>query len=207
MSVEEYLRFEAESPTKHEYVDGEVYEMSGVTRRHAQIVMNISYRLHGMARGGPCQVIAVDVKVRPRRTRFYYPDVMVVRTPGDPDDIVVTDACFIVEVTSPSTARTDRGEKREAYLDMPALRGYVIVDHRWRRVEWYARSASGEWADRQVIGTGSVIVPCPETELTLDEIYEGLLLPSVREPAADYAVDGHGTEHAPEDAAVEADVV
>jgi Uma2 family endonuclease len=37
MTVEEYFRFEKDSPTKHEYVAGEVYAMSGVTIRHNPI--------------------------------------------------------------------------------------------------------------------------------------------------------------------------
>src|SRR5690348_3972218 len=89
-----------------------------VTMRHAQIVMNVATRLHAAARGGPCRVITADVKVRVSDERYYYPDVAVVSTPMRPDDTIITDPCLIVEVTSPSTARVDRGEKRQAYLKM-----------------------------------------------------------------------------------------
>lgn len=185
MTVEEYLAFEIASPMKHEYVDGEIYEMSGVTRRHGRIVSNIMLRLLTVARGGPCQVIAVDVKVRVK-DRFYYPDVFVVCTPGSDDDIIVPDPCMLIEVTSPSSARTDRTEKRDAYLTLPSLRAYLIVDHRTRRVDSHLRDESGAWRVEEVIGVGSVRVPCPDTELTLDDIYEGVELPAVREPDIPY---------------------
>ena len=41
MTVEEYFRFEETSPEKYEYVAGEVYAMSGVTRRHDRIATNV----------------------------------------------------------------------------------------------------------------------------------------------------------------------
>lgn len=185
MTVDEYLRFEAGSPTKHEYVAGEVYAMTGTTRRHARLVTNLVVRLATAARGGPCQVIGSEVKVRTRRDRFYYPDVLVVCTAGRDDDVVVRDPCLVVEVTSPTTARVDRGEKLEEYREIPSLRAYLIVDHRRRRVERHWRDASGAWRYEDVAGEGRVPVPCPEVVLTLDEIYEGVQL-AVGEGDAEY---------------------
>jgi Uma2 family endonuclease len=194
MTVEEYLQFEAAAPTKHEYVAGEVYAMSGVTRRHARIVMNITGRLWGAARGGPCEVISVDVKLRAATDRIYYPDVMVLCTPGPDEDVVLHDPCLLVEVTSPSTARTDRSEKLGAYQGVPSLRAYLIVDHRRRRVERHWRDAAGAWQRDEIVGEGRVPVPCPATELALDDIYEGVHLAIVGEPEpwayADDALEG-----------------
>ena len=187
LSVEEYLRFEATATTKHEYVAGEVYAMTGVTRRHARIASNLAYRLMNAARGGPCDVMVAEVKVRAGRERIYYPDVLVACTPGRDTDVIVRDPCLVVEVTSPSTARVDRGEKRDAYLAIPSLRAYLIVDHRYRRVEWHLRDADGEWRRGEAIGAGSVDVPCPAVTLRLDEIYEGIEPMSVREMEAEYA--------------------
>jgi Uma2 family endonuclease len=187
VSVEAYLRFEARSATKHEYVAGEVYAMSGVTRRHAKLAMNVAFRLGNAARGGPCDVMVAEVKVRAGRDRIYYPDVMVACTPGRDTDVLVRDPCLVVEVTSPSTARVDRGEKRDAYLAIPSLRAYLIVDHRYRRVEWHVRDAGDAWRRGETIDTGSVDVPCPAVTLRLDEIYEGVEPMSVREMEAEYA--------------------
>jgi Uma2 family endonuclease len=191
MTVEEYLRFEAAAATKHEYVAGEVYAMSGVTRRHARIVNNIAFRLTGATRGGPCEVISVDVKLRVANDRIYYPDVMVLCTPGPDEDVVLSDPCLVIEVTSPGTARTDRGEKLAAYQGVPSLRAYLIVDHRRRRVERHWRDAAGAWQRDEVVAEGSVPVPCPTIDLALDEIYEGVQLPPVSEPEP--------PEYAPED--------
>ena len=192
LTVEEYLRFEAAAETKHEYVAGEVYAMSGVTRRHARIVTNLVVRLGTAARGGPCEVIAVDVKLRPAADRIYYPDVMVLCTPGRDDDLVLDDPCLVIEVTSPSTGRIDRGEKLDAYRKSAPLRAYLIVDHRRRRVERHWRDADGGWRREELVGEGRIELPCPAGGmLTLDEIYEGVELAVGESEAAGYqAVEG-----------------
>jgi Uma2 family endonuclease len=181
MSVEEYLRFEAAAETKHEYVDGGVYAMTGVTFRHAAIVTNLVVRLGSVARGGPCRVVAVDVKLRTASDRIYYPDVVVVCTPHHADELILRDPCLVVEVTSPSTARTDRGEKLDAYKGIASLRTYLIVDHGRRRVERHWRDDAGVWQRDDVVGEGSIPIPCSETSLSLEEIYEGVETDSVAE--------------------------
>ena len=88
-------------------------------------------------------------------------------------------------MTSPSTARIDRGEKLEAYRRIPALRSYLIVDHRRRRVNRHWRDAEGaEWRHEELVAEGRVPVPCLDVELTLDEIYRRVELPAVGEPEA-----------------------
>lgn len=184
LTVEEYLELEASSPTKHEYVAGEVFAMSGVTRRHACIVTNIVVALRNVARGGPCDVLAVDVKLRAAKDRIYYPDVMVVWTPGPDDALVLADPCLVIEVTSPSTARADRGEKLDAYRGVASLGAYLVVDHRQRRVERHWRVANGRWQRAEIVGAGAVELPCPAMELTLAETYDGVELAGVREEEA-----------------------
>ena len=167
MTVEEYFRFEETSPVKHEYVAGEVYAMSGATARHARIATNVLVRLSLVARSGPCDVFSGAMRVQIARDRYYYPDVSVVCTPVAESDIVVRRPCVVVEVTSPSTARIDRGEKLDAYRSIPTLQAYLIIDHRRRRVEQHSRDAkSGEWRREEVLGEGRVRVPCLDVELT-----------------------------------------
>jgi Uma2 family endonuclease len=188
LTFEEYLRLEESSPTRHELVGGVMHAMNGATRRHARIVMNISVRLATIARGGPCQVIATDVKLRAAREVVYYPDVMVACGPHDDNDIVVDDPCLVVEVTSPSTARTDRREKLAASRQIASLRAYLIVNQRVRRVERHWRDDGGDWWHATIEGDGRVPIPCLDTELALDEIYEGLQPLAVAEPEDEAAL-------------------
>ena len=183
MTVEEYFRFEETSPIKHEYVAGEVYAMSGATVRHNRIVGNVFVRLSLAAKAGPCDVFINDMRVEVARDRYYRPDVMVVCTPLAESDIFARNPCVVVEVTSPSTARIDRGEKLDAYRSISTLQAYLIVDPRRRGVEWHWRDTLGsDWRREEILGDGRARVPCLDVELTLDEIYARVELPSVSEP-------------------------
>lgn len=183
MTVEEYFRFEETSPDRYEYIGGEVYAMSTATVRHDRIATNVLVRLSLGARPGPCDVFSADMRVQIARDRYYHPDVTVACTPLSDSDIFVRNPCVVVEVTSPSTARIDRGEKLDAYRSITSLRAYLIIDHRRRRVERHARdSQSGEWQHEEIPGEGRVLIPCLDAEITLDEIYERVELPSVNEP-------------------------
>ena len=199
MTVEEYFRYEENSPVKHEYVAGEVYAMSGATARHNRIVGNILGRLFPVARLSPCDVFVSDMRVQVARDRYYYPDVAIVCTPVAESDIVAPDPCVVVEVTSPSTARIDRGEKLDAYRSISKLQAYLVIDHRRRRVDRHWRETLGsEWQRDEIAGEGRVRVPCLDVDLTLDEIYERVELPSVGEPepigyeVQEYGVDADG---------------
>lgn len=172
LTVEEYLKLEETAAVKHEYVAGTIHAMVGATKRHNRIALNIVTRLIGAARGGSCRVYAMDVKVRVEDV-FYYPDVMVTCGSENDDPLVEDAPCLIVEVASPNTQSTDRREKLLNYRKIPSLRAYLIVDQDRRRIERHWRGDDGDW-HHGGLDRGSVPVPCPETTLSLDEVYENL---------------------------------
>jgi Uma2 family endonuclease len=127
---EEYMELEERSPIKHEYLAGQVFAMSGVTKRHNRIAGRLFGACANHLRGGPCEPFFSDVKVRleiGNDVYIYYPDLMVVCDPLENQDRYVANPKVIVEVLSESTARTDRHEKRIHYGLIRALEEYVIV--------------------------------------------------------------------------------
>lgn len=181
MTVEEYFEFEERVPTRHEYVDGEIYAMSGVTRRHNAIAGNIYVRLRSAVRGTPCRVHIAEVKLRMGRV-IYYPDVMVACGPEPTDERIEDAPCLVVEVLSPSTEKIDRREKLMVYKRIPELRAYLIVEQEERRVDRYWRDGT-EWRHETIVERGTLPIPCEglDVALTLDEIYEDVVLPSPEE--------------------------
>jgi Uma2 family endonuclease len=133
LTLEEYLAFEEASTIKHEFVAGQVYAMSGVTLRHNLITLNLARRLHGPARARRCTVLVTDVKLL-IGDRVYYPDGMVVCGKAAEVELIVGEPSLVVEVTSPSTRTTDRREKLDAYLKVPSLTQYLIVEQRRKQV-------------------------------------------------------------------------
>jgi Uma2 family endonuclease len=180
LTIEEYFHLEEQSSVRHEYVDGEIRAMSGVTRQHSRITMNVGARLWAAARGGSCRVHQAEVMLRVGNV-VYYPDVMAACGTEPSDPRVELEPSVIVEVLSPTTERTDRGEKAMAYRAIASLSTYVIIeqDRRWVGRQW--RASNGGWRREILTDIGTVAITSPSLMLTLDEIYEGVTMPSPAE--------------------------
>jgi len=175
MSFEEYMQFEERSTTKHEYLAGRVFAMSGVTKRHNRIAGRLYCACASHLKGGPCEPYMSDVKVRlqvGKDTCVYYPDMMVVCGPHQEEDRYVADPKLIVEVLSDSTARTDRHEKRIHYAWIRALEEYVIVAQEFAEVTIFRRDESWQPA---VLGSLDAMLELRSIGLTvsLAQVYEG----------------------------------
>lgn len=140
----EYLEREEGTPTKNEYLDGEIYAMSGAKRRHNLIAAHVLGHAWREASARGRQAFGSDMKVYVETHNcFYYSDVSVCCDPSDKNEQYLTRPCFIVEVLSPSTATIDRREKRASYATLDSLREYVIVDQDRMRVDLYRGEANG----------------------------------------------------------------
>lgn len=176
ISVEDYLAGELASPVKHEYLGGIVYAMAGARNAHNRIATNASGSLWSRLRGQPCQPTNSDTKIRvrlPKQIRFYYPDVSVVCHPNSPRDSFQDQPVVIVEVLSKRTRRLDEGEKKDAYLTIPSLQVYLLVEQDKPQVVAYRRTADG-FVPETYEGL-EAIIPLPELgiELPLAEVYAG----------------------------------
>lgn len=190
VSIAEYLAGEAKSARKREYVDGEIFQMAGASRRHNQIASNLHIHAGNAAkRAGSCQVFGPDMKLYVEtRNSFYYPDLSASCDPGDTHEQYLARPCFIVEVVSPSTASIDRREKRSCYETLSSLREYVIVDQNRMRVDVYSRRA-GVWLVQTFTELDEIVeCSCIGLSMTVREIYEGVELPppGVAEESFDY---------------------
>ena len=96
------------------------------------------------------------------------------------DPYIKEKPCLLVEILSRSTASTDRREKVSAYLSLPTLQSYILVDSQMRRVEAFSRTAEG-WQETAWQGQGEVPFACLDVSLTLEQIYRGLDLPDFTE--------------------------
>ena len=174
-SAGEYLDMEAAASVKHEYLDGEIYAMSGASERHNRIAGNAFFQFRMAARGGTCGVYIADMKLRiDARNSFYYPDVMMACQADDDHPLYKRAPCILVEVLSPSTAAIDRREKWLAYRNIPSLTAYLLVDTEQREVEYYQRDATGDWRQGRIDEDEVVTLRCGglAIPLSLDDLYE-----------------------------------
>jgi Uma2 family endonuclease len=186
VSVEDYLEGELTSPIKHEFSGGVVYAMAGAKNLHNRIAGNIFARLHVRLLGKPCQPYNSDTKVHvryPTYDKFYYPDVSVVCDSNPEDDSYQDRPVVIFEVLSRKTRRIDEGEKKEAYLTIPTLQLYALVEQETAKIVAFRRIA-GKFVGEVYEGLDAVLpLPAIGIELPLAEIYADLQL--VPEPEAE----------------------
>ncbi len=182
LNPEEYLAIERAADFKSEYVDGEMFAMSGASRQHNLIVTNLVAELRQQLKGRPCEVYPTDMRVWiPAAAKYTYPDVTVVcgepRFEDDEFDTLLNPT-LIVEVLSPGTESYDRGKKFEHYRSIESLEEYLLVAQDERRVEQFLRQADGRWLFADTAGSeGVVATPSIQCRLALAEIYDKVLLP------------------------------
>ena len=131
LTPEEYLDFERKATTKHEYVNGQMFAMSGASFAHNFITANTANQLYNQLIDSECQVVTNDMRVKAIETEsYFYPDIVVVcGEPRAEDDTFDTllNPTLIVEVLSPSTAAYDRGEKFAHYQQIVSLQAYILI--------------------------------------------------------------------------------
>ena len=177
LTEEEYLRQERAAETKSEFVDGEMFAMSGGTRAHSTLAVRWITQLSIKLEGRSCSVYNSDLKVRTRRTGSYlYPDVSVVcgesLTHQDADDLV-TNPVVVIEVLSPSTEGYDRGKKFALYREVESLQDYVLVHTGEIHLEQFTRQP-GNWLYREYTGAESTIrIESIGCEISLGDLYTG----------------------------------
>jgi Uma2 family endonuclease len=125
ISPEEYLALERKAEYKSEYLDGEIFAMTGASRKHNLISANVLGELRQQLKGNPCEAYASDMRVKVSATGLYtYPDVVVVcREPEFEDDYIDTllNPTLLVEILSQSTERYDRIAKSSYYKTLGSL--------------------------------------------------------------------------------------
>lgn len=177
ISVEDFLAGELVSPIKHEYLGGVTYAMAGARNVHNIIEGNIHGTLHFRLRGRRCRPFNSNTKVRielPHQVRFYYPDVSVVCEQNPQQDSFQDKPVAIFEVISRSTRRIDEGEKKDAYLTIPSLRVYALVEQESAAIVVFRRTPSG--LVREVYEGREAVLPLSEieAELPLADVYDGV---------------------------------
>jgi Uma2 family endonuclease len=156
LTAAEYLALERAATFRSEFVNGEMFAMSGGLYPHGQLISRFSRELEDALEDRPCTVTVSDVRLQVAADATYvYPNVMVVcggPAFADGHCDMITNPSLVVEVLSPSTEAWDRGGKFAQYRTLASLHEYVLVSPDALRVEWFTREANGSWAYRAAEG-------------------------------------------------------
>lgn len=176
-TAKEYLTFEAESEERHDFVDGEIYSMTGASEKHNLIMTNLIITVGSQLRKRPCKLYPSDMLVETAQTGdYHYPDISVVcgeaEIKHDKRDILVNPT-LIIKVLSPSTEAYDRGKKFQNYQTLGSLQEYVLIAQDEARTERYLRQSDDQWLYSKAAGLEATIelssIGCA---LTLADVYD-----------------------------------
>jgi Uma2 family endonuclease len=174
MTTDDFLVWEAKQPTRHEFVDSEIFAMVGVTRQHATVALNLSAVLKQHLKGTPCRVYMADMKVKLQTAKaFFYPDVFVTCSEKDHQaELFMSEPRLIVEVLSESTEAYDRGDKFEKYRQFASLQEYVLINPIKRKVDSFRLDNTGHWVLYEF--DGDALIEFDSVGLVLDStvLYE-----------------------------------
>jgi Uma2 family endonuclease len=179
ISPEEYLELEQAATEKHEYYQGEIFLMSGASKKHNEIYSNMFTDIGHKLKGKGCKPYGSDFRVHiPKNTLYTYPDIIIIcgkpELTDDKFDNVVNPS-VIIELLSKSTRTYDKGEKFTLYRDIDSLKEYILVDTEKIYVEKHIRNKDNSWQLTDYrLPENSFTIDAVQISLLLKDIYEGV---------------------------------
>jgi Uma2 family endonuclease len=153
LTPEEFLERERVAEEKHEYWYGEAFAMAGGSVPHSFVISN---------------VVRWDELIT-------YPDVTVLcGKPEYADDHkdTLTNPAMVVDVLSPSTRKSDRGDKVFLYRQVPSMREILLVEPEPTMIEHYSKLPNGRWELETITDRFGIIqLPNLNQALPVAEIY------------------------------------
>ncbi len=174
----EYLAGEEIAEIKHEFIDGEVYAMSGASKNHERVSGNVFVNLHAHLQNSRCEPFSSDVKVKVGGD-FFYPDAMVVCDDQTEDDYYTETPTIIIEVFSKSTRRYDATIKRTAYQSIPTLQEYVLIEQDFVDVE--VSRKKDQWSSKHYLLGDSLTLESIGLTIKVEDLYQRVKNEDMRE--------------------------
>ena len=176
--AEAYLAWEDLQPERHEYVDGEIYAMTGARVKHNLISGNAYVWLRQTLRGSSCSVFSDGLKLQVNLNGDYlYPDLMVTCDPrdvGPEEDRFISHPWLIAEVLSDSTAAYDRGRKFELYRSIDTLTHYLLIEQSRPYAELFFKNQQGLWVLQPLQADGLIPIERLGQPWPVASLFEGV---------------------------------
>ncbi len=180
LEFKEYVEGEELAEIKHEFVEGDIYAMTGASHKHNLLISALFLSLGNHLKKRGCTPLVSDQMVSNRERSFgFYPDIVVYcGTPefSDENGRVLLNPTIIIEVLSPSTEDTDRGRKAYRYREIESLKHYIIVWQDLARIENHWKDEKGNWTIEEIRGIkGTLAISSIDFSIAFVEFYEGVL--------------------------------
>lgn len=147
MSVDEFLIWAMDQPGRHELIEGIPVTMAQERAVHARVKANVWSTLRDAISdaGLPCEAFPDGLTVPVSNDTAYEPDALVQCGTAIADDaLVATRPVIVVEVVSPSSAKSDTHAKLDGYFGIASVQHYLVVIAHGKRVVHYQRDEKGD---------------------------------------------------------------
>lgn len=173
---EEYFIWEEKQLEKHEYIDGQIYAMSGGSKNHSLISVKFITLFSNHLESKGCETGNSDLRVNIVDTTHYtYPDVSVTCDERDKTTTqYITYPCLIVEVLSTSTEAYDRGGKFRMYRQNPVLQDYLLVSSTTIEIDLYHKNDAGEWVIINYKEGDTIELKSINLSFSIEQVYRNL---------------------------------
>ena len=180
-TFEEYLRKEAKSVDKHEFINGKIIRKPYARGPHNIIAANISREM-GIAFKTTKKkylVFSSDQQIYlPKLDAGVYADTLAVCEKPiywDKNQVLLINPIIVVEILSKSTSKYDRTGKFDKYKTLESFKEYVLIRQDACYAEVWYREKPGLWHETIVTDMESIL-PLQSVGINIEmrEIYSGV---------------------------------
>ncbi|MFN7928595.1 MAG: Uma2 family endonuclease [Blastocatellia bacterium] len=178
-TLAEYLAFEEQCETKHEFYAGEIFAMAGASPAHNRLCFTLAGLMYRELEGTNCVGYSADQKIWINAAELNtYADLTIVcgQAQYHPDHrTLLTNPRVLFEVLSPSTMNYDRGEKWSFYQQLPSLTDYLLVWQDRPQIEHFSLQSDSSWRYVLTAGLEQVVtIASIQCQLSLADVYSGI---------------------------------
>ena len=147
MTVEEYIQFESTSELRHEYINGQLFEMPGEQVINSVITNLLTAYFATFLTEKEYRICSNVVKVAiPGGGRYYYPDWFITKELlAENNRYIQYEPELIIEVISKTSRIHDTVNKYLDYIKIPSLKYYLIIDPDRTFITVYLKDKNGQW--------------------------------------------------------------
>lgn len=179
----EFINWERNAQTKHEYVDGRIIDMAGASIPHNKLLSNIIMNVGPVLKGKTCNIYPSDLRVYSvSKESYFYPDATIICGElefSDEAKDTVTNPTVVFEILSPSTKDYDLGTKLYHYMQIKSMEQYIIIDSTNLFVHSWVRQKDGAWRFQESNEqTDQILIEPIDSMLHLEDIYEDIHFPN-----------------------------
>ena len=174
-TVDEYILFDEASDIRHEFINGQLFDMSGTSDLHNEMCFNLTLLFKNLLSKNGYKIYMENVKVKIQNEDYYtYPDVFITKNEADKNSKYIKHFPeLIIEVLSDSTRKYDTVDKFIQYQKIESLQYYILVEPEFTYVNCYTKEADGDWSSLVFNNlTDIVYLKNIDIELPIKNIYQ-----------------------------------